>query len=96
MALLKFFKWVKSEKELVKEQVENDLRDTLPDPIEPLSTSSIVAANEEVRKVYEQSATGERGLYVKLTALQRLEIEIHLGTWPTITSSFFTATAKVS
>ena len=37
-------------------------------------TSSIVAANEEVRKVYEQSATGERGPYVKLTASQRLEI----------------------
>ena len=64
MVLLKFFKRVKSEKELAKEQVENDLRDTLPDPIGPLSftvpTLSIVAANEEVRKVYEQSALSHR------------------------------------
>ena len=91
MALLKFFKLIKSEKELAKEQVKSDLKEILPDPTGSLSvtvpTSSIVAANKEVRKVYEQTSTSERGPYVKLTASQRLEIAkraAEMGTTSTI------------
>ena len=78
MALLKFFKWIKSEKELVKKQVKSDLKVILADPTESLSVtlpmSAIMATNKEVRKVYEDTSTDEHGPYIKLTASQRLEI----------------------
>ena len=50
MALLKVFKWVKSEKELAKEQVKSVLKGILADPTESLSVtvpmSTIMAANK--------------------------------------------------
>ena len=58
--------------------MKGDLKEILPDPTGSLSvtvlTSSIVITNKEVRNVYEQTATSERGPYVKLIASQRLEI----------------------
>ena len=74
MALLKFFKWIKSEKELVKKQVKSDLKGILADPTESLSVTLPMATNKEVRKVYEDTSTDEHGPYIKLTASQRLEI----------------------
>ena len=80
MALLKFFKIKKTDKELVKEK-QNNLTEVLPDPTGPLSivvpTSSISDANQEVSMIYKEIASGERqkGPYVKLTdPSQRCEI----------------------
>lgn len=74
MALLKFFKIKKMDKELVKEK-QNNLTEVLPDPTGPLSivvpTSSISDANQEVSMIYKEIVSCEwrKGPYVKLTDL---------------------------
>ena len=71
MALLKFLKLKKIDKELVKEK-QNNLTEVLPDPTGLLSiviqTSSISDANQEVSMIYKEISSGEqrKGPYVKL------------------------------
>ena len=62
MALLKFFKKKKSDKEIIKEQQDN-LKEILPDPTGKLSvampSSAITTTNKELSGVYEEIANGE-------------------------------------